>query len=644
MKFNPILHRLSVIAGGLLVVLGIALGAWAAMNLPSRSALSTVDTPVLPRSTSPLAAPVQIASQSVSPVAAPATAAPQRTNADSPVGTPLASPTQNRPEAPTDASELSDTEQDIGQDAEQIESPPLVIGLGADLPQALQLAVAELAANEGAVSITQAGAPTATLSLHWEGTQGVPFYRQVFAAATRFDTLDTTLAWDELTRLWAEPDARFAQVVYLEGTAAGLAARLGAPGDHVVGVPDMEAAIAAAWSVTPTLALVPFDTLHPRLTVLALDGQNPVENAARFDPGAYPLTARVYVQGHTPDAQIHRDHAAYLQQLPRTNRDPQQLTVVAATGVTAMTRNMAAEMESRGYAWPAEEVGPELAAADITLISNEVPFIEDCEPNTSPDNLVFCSKPEYMETLVASGVTIVGLTGNHQNDFGWQGMRDSLEVYAEYGIPVYGGGADRTAATAPLYMEHNGNRLAFLGVNSYGPPSAWATDTAPGSAPYDLAMLSATIRAIKDEDVADLVFAEFQYQESYDVAPLWDQRNDFRAVVRAGADIVTGVQSHVPQGLDFFNPTPLDGGDPAAGTFGGERLILYGLGNLYFDQIWQEPTRDNLIVKHTLYRGRHLSTQVLTTVLHDYGQPRWADPARRQAILERVFGASTFER
>lgn len=217
-------------------------------------------------------------------------------------------------------------------------------------------------------------------------------------------------------------------------------------------------------------------------------------------------------------------------------------------------------------------------------------------------------------------------------------MAESLEIYDAYGIPVYGGGLDRASAIAPLYLEHNGNRLAFLGVNSFGPPSAWATETSPGSAPYDLAILSATIREIKEQDLAQVVFAEFQYAERYEVEPFWEQLGDFRAVVRAGADIVTGVQSHVPQAIEFLNPEL-----PAEPGYSEDRLILYGLGNLYFDQMWREDTRDNLIAKHTIYDGRHISTQLLTTVLHDYGQPRWAEPERRAQILSRVFGASMWD-
>ncbi|MBK8046846.1 MAG: CapA family protein [Anaerolineales bacterium] len=120
------------------------------------------------------------------------------------------------------------------------------------------------------------------------------------------------------------------------------------------------------------------------------------------------------------------------------------------------------------------------------------------------------------------------------------------------------------------------------------------------------------------------MLAELQYQESYDTTPLADQRQDFKALTRAGADIVTGVQSHVPQGMEFLD----------------DRLILYGLGNLYFDQMWDQATREGLVVKHTFYDGRHISTQVLTTLLYDYGQPRWSTPAQRATLLDRVFAAS----
>jgi len=511
---------------------------------------------------------------------------------------------------------------------------PLTVWLAAEVEHALRPVIEELLQDD----VTIVAAPDAA-TLRFSGEplpEAQPAYTVTFAAATRFDTIHPVISWRRLQAIWRGealaseatddtdigPD--FTQVTVLTETLPLLTQVLGSPSSNVVGVLEKKMLVDTAWQDRTTLAILPFEELEPRLVVLAIDGQNPVENSAHFDPAQYPLVAHLYVQTHPASAKEAERIAQVLGRLPSGNRDPDRLTVLTMTGVTAMCRLTAAQMERFGPAWPAEVVGPELTSADITHISNEVPFVEGCEPNTDPNNFNFCSKPEYVETLFASGVDIVGMTGNHQNDFGRQNAIASLEMYEAWGLPYYGGGKNLEEALKPLYIEHNGNRLAFLGANSYGPPMAWATDALPGAAPFDLNILSATIRSIKEKKLADIVLVELQYQESYDVQPLVDQRLDFNALVRAGADIVTGVQSHVPQALEFTD----------------DKLVLYGLGNLYFDQMWTQATREGMVVKHTFYKGRHLSTQILTTMLYEYGQPRWTTPQERASILQRVFGAS----
>lgn len=505
-----------------------------------------------------------------------------------------------------------------------------VIGWDEALPHSLVEIANRLAISETHVFTVPTEARPMTLRLDFTAEKGYPFYRQFFAAATQFDTIDPTISQETLQQIWhgeAEASAPYSQIVVLSDTLPSLVHLLGPAGPTVTGRGSTEAVRQAVWTEANTLALVPFDLLTPDLVVLAVDGQNPVENAAKFDHTQYPLIVTVYAHD-LEDARVNQPVLAeLLAESGGSNRDPNRLTVIAMTGVTAMVRQTAYQMDRFGAEWPAEVVGPELAAADITAISNEVPFVPGCATNTDPNNLVFCSKPEYMAALEASGADIIGLTGNHQNDQGRANALKSLEIYEKAGLPVYGGGKDKEAAFAPLYIEHNGNRLAFLGANSYGPAFAWAKDDAPGSAEFDLNIMSATIRNIKAKDKADVVLAELQYQESYDVQPLFDQRQNFKALTRAGADIVTGVQSHVPQAIEFE-----DG-----------HLILYGLGNLYFDQMWSMATREAMIVKHTIYKGRHISTQILTTLLYDYGQPHWTTANERERILKRVFGASYWE-
>lgn len=585
MSPNAFLHKFAVLIGAVMIIAGVGLGVLAFNQLPTlpgveNSALAAVLEP--PQS--PLVQPLSPLLSSDTPAAT--TSAP-----------PLLAAQANR----------------------------LTIALDEGLPSELISATSALVMDQSNLVIVPLDSPQALVRFNWEARFGEPIYQQFFAAATRFDTIDLTLRSLHIERAWRGNTSRFKSIAVLEETLPALTHLLGEPGKTVVSYASIEEVVNAVWADTDGLALVPFEQLQPSLAVYSVDGQTPVENAVKFNASAYPLVATVYahLEKGAPSDALSRLSVS----LPTANRDPSKLTVVAMTGVTAMVRLTAAEMDERGPDWPAEVVGPELAAADITAISNEVPFVPDCETNTDEDNLVFCSKPEYMETLRASGADIIGLTGNHQNDYGLEDALVSLEIYDEEGLPVYGGGADKAGAMAPLFIEHNGNKLAFLGANSYGPPSAWATEFTPGSARFDLAIMSAVIRSIHAEGDADIVLAELQYQESYDVTPLYDQRLDFGALARAGADIVTGVQSHVPQAVEF-----VDG-----------RMVLYGLGNLYFDQMWTEETREGLIVKHTIYNGRHLSTQLLPTLLYDYGQPRWPDPERRASILAKVFGASTWQ-
>lgn len=584
MPSNRLSEQFLVLLSAAMIVAGAALAVWALVNLP-------------------------VGMQRTAPVAGAATERTDVTRADESV--PAAPPVLRAAVAST---------------AVPTAEPILLPVDRGDAPQSVVTALrnAQLAGGPQITDAVALGGSSAAIRFGVDEARGRPVHMVTFVAATRFDTIEPAIAGDALRSSWAGGVPTYTQVAVLSDTLPALVEIFGPAGAGVRGYGAMEEVVEAAWQDRTTLALAPFDLLEPRLVVLAVDGQNPVENANHFDPARYPYTATVYAEVTAGDAVQAAQAEAALAQLPVANRMAEQLTVLAMTGVTAMCRQTAAQMDRFGPAWPAEVVGPELSSADITHISNEVPFVEGCETNIAPDNFNFCSKPEYMATLTASGADIIGLTGNHQNDFGRENALKSIDMYDAAGLPLFGGGRDREAAFKPLIVEHNGNRLAFLGANSYGPRFAWATDELPGAAEFDLNIMSATIRALKEKDLADVVLAELQYQESYDVQPLFEQRQDFKALVRAGADIVTGVQSHVPQGMEF----------------GGGGMILYGLGNLYFDQMWAQATREGMVVKHTFYDGRHISSQLLTTLLYDYGRPQWTTPAQRASLLERVFGAS----
>jgi hypothetical protein len=446
---------------------------------------------------------------------------------------------------------------------------------------------------------------------------------RVYAVVAPFDSLRDDLSLAELEARWAADGD--APLLTSADTLVELTESLGAPG--IEPLPSDDELLARLASDPDAVGILPFDALDPRFKVLALDGQNPLSN--QFEPRGYPLAVGVILEGER-EAKVAEALRSVLG--GDTNRDPDRLTQLVMTGVTAMTRLTADRMETYGYTYPAEVISDVLRAADITHVSNEVPFIEGCVLNTTSGNLIMCSDYPYWEALEAIGTDIVGLSGNHVNDFGRQGALESLAFYRERDIPIYGSGRNLEEACAPLIAQDHGNTFAFLAALAWEPASAWATADQPGACPFyqEKERILETIRGLAADPKVDIVAVELQYLETYNAFPTAQQVDEFRELRSAGADIVTGVQSHVPQSWE-----PYGADDP-----GGHGIIVYGLGNLFFDQMWSWETRTGLIARHTIYDGRVISCEILTTVLEDFAQPRWATPDERAEILARIHAAA----
>jgi poly-gamma-glutamate synthesis protein (capsule biosynthesis protein) len=447
-----------------------------------------------------------------------------------------------------------------------------------------------------------------------------PLAERFYAVVAPFATVPDDVTLAEIQARWRGQGS--GPLLTAAGSRAMLAPVLGAGMVEEVNATRLLARLEAA---PGSLGILPFDRLDPRFKVLTVDGVNLLDN--HLDPDSYPLAVALEVQGEAAGPLA--DHLRGVVE-PFSNRDSSRLTTLIMTGVTAMSRGTAAVMESYGYTYPAEVISATLAVADITHVSNEVPFLDDCVVNNTYNNLVLCSHTDYWAALDAIGTDIVGLSGNHVNDFGRDGARESIQFYRDQQIPIYGSGLNVEEACAPLRWEHHGNTFAFIAVLAFDPPTAWATEDEPGACYYydHKEQVLERVRELSRE--VDIVSVELQYLEDYSPWPTDQQVVEFRELRDAGADLVTGVQSHVPQAWE-----PYGAADP-----GGPGTIVYGLGNLFFDQMWSWETRTELIARHTLYEGRVLSSEVLTTVLENYAQPRWATPEERTEILTRIFNAA----
>jgi poly-gamma-glutamate synthesis protein (capsule biosynthesis protein) len=440
--------------------------------------------------------------------------------------------------------------------------------------------------------------------------------RWVFALVAPFPTIvDDISSRDLLDAWWGETIQIFAGAPLLmdESTWELLRAYWGEPAPKGVRVLPADQLLDQAWGAERAWAIVPFDQLSPRWKVLSVDGVSPIHKD--FDPEKYKLSVPISLVGENAPEGLH---------VPSTNRDPEKMTVLAMTGVTALVRATASTMERRGITYPAQDVGPLLRAADLTHISNEVPFAVDCPfPDPFQIGMRFCSDDRYIELLRDVGTDIVELTGDHFSDWGQEAMLHTLEMYDNEGWLVYGGGADLAAGQRALTVEHNGNRLALIGCNAKGVGYARASADTPGAVPCDFDWMESEVQHLRAEGYLPIV--TFQHFEYYTYAAEPDQQQDARLMTAAGAIIVSGSQAHHPQAFEFSN--------------GG--LVHHGLGNLFFDQFaYSHGARQGFIDQHIFYDGRHISTELITILFIDFARPRLMTAEERIDLLSSVFSAS----
>ena len=296
----------------------------------------------------------------------------------------------------------------------------------------------------------------------------------------------------------------------------------------------------------------------------------------------------------------------------------------AQTGVTALSRGMNTKLGQVGDArYFSEQIAGYLAGFDITHTSNESSFTD----YATGDNI--CSDKRFIDTLTAIGMDVVELTGNHNQDCGDEAALETIDTYNDKGIRIVGGGKTADEAAIPLQLDEKGTNITFL---AYNLSTGGATlDNTPGANQYYEENAIAEINAAKER--GDFVIIDIQYYEcsayaseyedptcDYANSAAGDQVGFFRHLIDLGADMVVGTSAHQPQTFELY----------------GDGVIYYGLGNLFFDQVWWPGTTRSLILAHYFYNGKHLQTKVVPTAYDSAMQTKLLDEETSKWFLSRL--------
>lgn len=365
--------------------------------------------------------------------------------------------------------------------------------------------------------------------------------------------------------------------------------------------------------LSPQTRIISDDAL---IATLRRDRIQPIYTLAPFD--ALPEQTRTLLLGEQSIFTQLADYGFYLPDAQPANFDPDKLTRITLSGVTALTRNTRLALQETPIETAVSGIAPYVHTADFFHISNEVSFVDDCPHAPGLPRLggshSFCAEWEHAPLLDALGVDIIELTGNHNNDYGYDAYQSTLEYYHENGFMTVGGGLTPQQAQQPLLIDHNGNRIAWLACNAIGPYYALVNDDPNlaggirgGAAFCDWTWLAQTIP--QQASQADVVIVTVQHEEFETYLPTDQQRFDFRHLADWGADVVIGTAPHKPQIFDWYTA-------PTHRAF-----LHYGLGNLYFDQPFWGNRRffmDTLII----YDAQLITLELFVGIIDDNVRPR----------------------
>lgn len=191
--------------------------------------------------------------------------------------------------------------------------------------------------------------------------------------------------------------------------------------------------------------------------------------------------------------------------------------------------------------------------------------------------------PSLARAMKNTGFGVVSFAGNHCMDWGVDAFRDTIAAIRDEGMQVVGVGENITEARAPVIVEQDGVRIAFLAYSSILPMSYWAEANRPGCAPMraftiyeqiehdqpgtparihtyphrdDLKALQSDIAAAKAQ--ADVVLVSLHWGIHFVPAVLADYQRDVAyAAIDAGADAILGHHAHILKGVEIYKGRPI---------------------------------------------------------------------------------------
>jgi poly-gamma-glutamate synthesis protein (capsule biosynthesis protein) len=151
------------------------------------------------------------------------------------------------------------------------------------------------------------------------------------------------------------------------------------------------------------------------------------------------------------------------------------------------------------YEYPFENCKEVFRGADIVFGNLEGTLSKSGLLREKGPNLY--SPPESISALNYLNFSVVSLGNNHINDFGVEGMIETMEILRDNKINFFGAGRNIKEANKEVIIEKNGFKISFLGytTDERHVKSIIADDDTAGCVFYDFKKIKEDIEKLKTQ-------------------------------------------------------------------------------------------------------------------------------------------------
>jgi poly-gamma-glutamate synthesis protein (capsule biosynthesis protein) len=228
-----------------------------------------------------------------------------------------------------------------------------------------------------------------------------------------------------------------------------------------------------------------------------------------------------------------------------------------------------------GYIWGDAIDELEKVAPDLRIINLET-SVTKSDDYWKGKEIHYRMHPENIDCITSAKIDICSLANNHVLDWGYAGLKETLETLRKAKIRGVGAEMNLKEAESPVVMEGNGKGRVIVfafGSPTSGIPSNWAASPKrPGVnllrdfSDDTVQCIRKRVKEMKQEGDIVVVSIHWGGNWGYQVS---QGEIDFvhQLIDKAGVDIVHGHSSHHIKGIEVYR----------------DRLILYGCGDFLND-------------------------------------------------------------